>query len=305
MGVPLFILTVEGMFMKMKMKIKVITDSTADISPALLEKYDITAAPLDVIMDGVPHLATEVTNEAFYAHLADCLRCGRRLPTTSQVTPYRFEELLRPYAGAEDTFVIVAPIAKEMSNTYFSAKSAIDTLGMKNAYLLDTHITTFGLGALVLEIAKLAENTSLSLEEFIARAEDLNRRVWIYVSIGDLRCLRAGGRLTAASMALGSLLRVKPIVCIDKKVDVCAKVLGQAKAAKTIAERVAAERDPALPLTFGDTISPEITEPYKTKYAELLSVTGEEACLTMGPVVGTHAGPSCGGIAFFKKPELV
>lgn len=283
------------------MKIKIITDSTADLPREVVQQYDITVASLDVIMDGQPRRAVDVTEDEFYGHLNQCLVEGKPLPTTSQVTMVGFEDVLRPFANAADTFVLVLTIAKEISNTYNSAAKAIESLGMKNVYLFDTYVTTFGLGALVVEIAKLAQNTSMTVDELIRAGEDLNSRVWTYISIGDLRCLRAGGRLSAAAMALGSMLRLKPIVYIDKKVEIAAKTIGQGKANKWIADRVFADRDTSLPLYLGSAKAPELVEKLKTQYGELLGIKGDEIISSMGPVVGTHAGPGCVGVAFFKK----
>ena len=283
------------------MKIKIITDSTAEISPDLAAKYDITVASLEVIMDGVARKAVDVPHEEFYAHLNDCLKNKKPLPTTSQVTTYGFEQVLAPYANKEDTFVAVLTIAKEMSSTYRSAQMAIENLGMKNVHLFDTYIVTYGLGHLVLEVAKLAQQEGMSVERFVEEAEDLNSRIWMYMSIGDLRCLRAGGRLSASSMALGALMHVKPVAYIEKKVEVCAKVMGQGKANKLMVERVVAERDETLPICFGNAQANDIVEKYKSQSADVLKLTGDEVNLSMGPVVGTHSGPGCAGIAFFKK----
>lgn len=283
------------------MKFKIITDSTADINPEILEKYDITVASLDVIMDGKPHRAVDVPNEVFYAHLNDCLTNGKKLPSTSQVTPFAFEKVLEPYANLEDTFVLVLTIGKEMSNTYYSAQKAIENLEMKNVHLFDTYIVTFGLGALVTEIAKICETPGITVEEVIERGEDLNSRVWMYFAIDDLRCLRAGGRLSEESMKQGMMARLKPIAYICKKVEICGKAMGQGMATKWIAERVVAERDPEMPLYFGQAMVNEPIERYKSQYGEQLALTGEELNYTMGPIVATHTGAGCAGIAFFKK----
>ena len=283
------------------MNFKIITDSTADISPEILAKYDITVASLDVIMDGVPHKAVDVKNEDFYAHLNDCLTNNKKMPSTSQVTPFGFEKVLAPYANRADTFVLVLTIGKEMSSTYYSAAKAIENLEMKNVHLFDTYIVTFGLGALVTEIAKLSQIPDIGAEELIERAEDLNSRIWMYFAIDDLRYLRAGGRLSEESMKQGMMARLKPIAYIEKKVEICAKAMGQGMATKWIAERVAAERDPDLPLYFGQAMANEPIERYKSQFAELLQLTGEEQNYTMGPIVATHTGAGCAGIAFFKK----
>ena len=283
------------------MKFKIITDSTADIPAHLLKKYDVSVASLEVIMGGTPRRACELSNEEFYAFLDDCLKQNKPLPTTSQASMGEFEALLAPYANLEDTFVAVLTIPKEMSSTYQSAARAIDALEMKNVHLFDTRVTSFALGAVVVELAKLLAERELTVEEMIAAGNDLNLRVQLALAIGDLRCLRAGGRLSTTSMALGSLLRINPIVCVDRKVDVCAKALGEGKAMKWIAEKAAAERDPAMPLYFGHTQSPELIEKYRARYGALLALNGEEESFAMGAVIGVHSGPGCAGIVYFAK----
>lgn len=283
------------------MNFKIITDSTADLNPEIIERYDITVASLDVIMDEVPHRAVDITNEEFYAHLASCLQNGTKLPSTSQVTPYGFEKILEPYANLEDTFVLVFTIGKQLSATYYSAQKAIENLEMKNVYLVDTDTGTFALGALVTEVAKLAGKEGVTTDELIKMTEDLNKHLCIYFAIDDLRCLRAGGRLSEEAMKQGMMARLKPIATIAGKVEICAKAMGQGMATKWIAERVASERDPKLPLYFGQAMANEPIERYKSQFAELLQLTGEEQNYTMGPIVGTHTGAGCAGIAFFKK----
>ena len=283
------------------MKFKIIADSTADISPEILAKYDITVASLDVIMDGKPHRAVDVPNEVFYEHLNACLTENKKLPSTSQVTPFAFEKILQPYANVEDTFVLVFTIGKELSNTYFSAQKAIENLEMTNVHLFDTETATFALGALATEVAKLCLVPGITVEEVIEKGTDLAGRVWMYFAIDDLRCLRAGGRLSEESMKQGMMARLKPIAFIHKKVEICGKAMGQSMATKWIAERVAAERDETLPLYFGQAMAQEPIDRYKSQYGELLQLTGEELNYTMGPIVATHTGAGCAGIAFFKK----
>ena len=283
------------------MKIKVITDSTADLPREITEKYDIDVVSLGVIMNGQAHRAVDVSEEEFYGHLNDCLKNRKALPTTSQATILDFEDALRPYANVEDTFVLVLTIAKEISNTHNSAAKAIESLEMKNVHLFDTYVTTFGLGLLVAEIAKLAQQPDMTVEEIVRQGEDLNSRIWLYVVIDDLRCLRAGGRLSAAAMALGSMLRLKPIVYVEKKVEVAAKALGQGKASKWVADHVVEERDFTLPMCFGSAQAQEQIEKLQGRYGAEMQLKGDEMVCAMGPVVGSHGGPGCYGLAFFKK----
>ncbi|MGN1235597.1 MAG: DegV family protein [Christensenellaceae bacterium] len=283
------------------MRFKIITDSTSDVTKEFAERYNIDVLPLQVIFDGEAYKATDITNEEFYARLNDALAKGQKLPTTSQITEEEFTEALAPHANTEDEFVCMLLISQEISGTYLSASKAIEALGMKNVYLPETRKVTFGLGIIVAEAAKLAMREDLTVEEFKSAVDDLIDRAVIYASIGDLRCLRAGGRLSAAAMALGMMLKLKPIIYIDGKVEMATKVISQGKATRWIVDKVASERDDAYPVYLGSSQAPEILNEFRTKFKDVLRLTGDEEEFPLGPVVGVHAGPGCAGIAFIRK----
>lgn len=285
------------------MRYKIITDSTADITPEFAKKYDIDVLPLDVIFEGTSYKSgIDITSSEFYIRLNDCLDNGKPLPTTSQVTQGAFEEALTPFVNKEDVFVCILLIGKDISGTYQSAERAIEALGMTNYYMPNSRNVTFSLGAVVAEVAKISK-TDISVEDFKATVDDYIDRVWIYASIGDLRCLRAGGRLSAVSMLLGTMLRLKPIIYIRDKVEVCAKVISQGKATRWIIDKVVEERDESMPIYFGSSEAEDILNDFRTRFKDQLKLTGEEEEFPLGPVVGVHAGPGCAGIAFFRKKK--
>lgn len=283
------------------MKYKIVTDSTSDITKEFAEKYNISVLPLQVIFDGQAYKAgVDITNEEFYVRLRECLTEGKPLPTTSQVTEEEFKDELSQYANKEDVTVVMLLIANEISGTYSSASRAVKALDMKNILMPDSHQVTFSLGAIVAEAAKFAQ-TEPTVEEMEAKLADLIDRVQIYASIGDLRCLRAGGRLSAFAMTLGTMLKLKPIIDIQDRVNVVAKVISQGKATRWIVDKVAEERDPSIPAYFGSSEARQILDEFRTKYKDAMMLTGDEEEFPLGPVVGVHAGPGCAGIAFFKK----
>ncbi|MBO5525863.1 MAG: DegV family protein [Clostridia bacterium] len=283
------------------MKYKIITDSTSDVTKEFAEKYDVSILPLQVIFEGTAYKAgVDITTEDFYVRLRECLAEGKALPTTSQISEEEFKDEFELYANKPDVTVIVLLIAKEMSGTYSSALRAVKELGMTNVIIPDSRQVTFSLGAIVAEAAKFAQ-TEPTVEEMTAKIDDLIDRVQIYASIGDLRCLRAGGRLSALAMTLGTMLKLKPIIEIRDKVDVVAKVISQGKATRWIVDKVAEERDDTLPIYFGSSEAPQILDEFRTKFKDVLRLSGDEEEFPLGPVVGVHAGPGCAGIAFFKK----
>ena len=276
------------------MAVRIITDSTSDITPELQKEYGIEIVPLIVrfgqeeFVDGVT-----LTNEQFYKRL----RNSDTLPTTAQVTPERFVKVFSE--GSPEDEIIGIFISSDMSGTYQSAVIAKQMLERDNIHLIDSRYVTFALGVLVIEAARLRDAGSPALE-IKTQVETLIGRMRFYAVVDTLKYLRMGGRLSSSSALLGTMLRIKPIItCGSGLVDVVEKKQGRKAALEAIAEKVRREHpDPMHLVVFGDSVAPDLTGMLK----ELL--VGEydpknSRTMALGSVVGTHAGPGCAGIAYF------
>lgn len=146
------------------MKVKFITDSSADLPKEVVKDLDITVLPIElsfgseIFLDNVT-----ITNEEFYEKLRKC----RELPKTSQINQFVFEDAFRPYKGT-DTLVVAIIISSEMSATIEAARRAQQELAMDNLLVVDSQLVTFGLGAYVVEAAKLAKEAQ-SKEELLEK----------------------------------------------------------------------------------------------------------------------------------------
>lgn len=279
------------------MKVKFITDSSADLPKEVVKDLDITVLPIElsfgseIFLDNVT-----ITNEEFYEKLRKC----RELPKTSQINQFVFEDAFRPYKGT-DTLVVAIIISSEMSATIEAARRAQQELAMDNLLVVDSQLVTFALGAYVVEAAKLAKEAQ-SKEELLEKLEALRSRVKLYAYVDDLKYLRYGGRLSAASMHIANFLRLHPVITIDKKVEVVSKQIGVAKCLRYMIEKVREEADLSYPLYFGNSDCPEKATDFEERL--LSEVKGSKAYKTMaqlGPTVGTHAGPGCIGVVFIAK----
>lgn len=202
-------------------------------------------------------------------------------------------------AGEE---IVVLPLAKELSGTYQSACIAKEQFPEAVIQVVDTRQVTFGLALLVRQAAALrdAGHTGPEIAEQIGR---LAARVRLYAVIDDLKYLRLGGRLSSAGAVLGTLLGIKPIISVQDGQVVCVhKVRGQKAGCAYVLERAGQEGiDPALPVCFGHSHLPGAAEELRDMAGSLLDGCGQIHCCSIGPVVGTHAGPGCAGFAFFVK----
>lgn len=280
------------------MNIKFITDSTADLPESVAEELDVTVLPLTVsfgeetFRDGI-----DISNEEFYARLRTC----RELPKTSQINQFAFEEAFAPYKGKGVTLVVPL-IGSQMSSTAESARAAAKSLAMEDdIVIIDSDLVTFALGVFVIEAVKVAK-TAENKADLVEKLNDLLPRVKLYAMVGDLKYLRYGGRLSAASMHIANMLRLHPIITVHKKVEVVSKQIGVAKCYRYIFERAKQEADLSYPVYFGNSDCPEEDRLFEERFlSEVKGAKSFGVPAQIGPTVGTHAGPGCVGVAFIAK----
>ena len=125
--------------------VKILTDSSCDLSPARCEELGVEMLPITVNFGGESFRAhLDISNEQFYEKLA----AASELPKTAQITPAFFQEKFQAYQEAGDDVVCLF-ISSQMSGTLQSAKVAKNLVGAENIYLPDTLNVTFALGLLV------------------------------------------------------------------------------------------------------------------------------------------------------------
>ncbi len=277
--------------------VRIITDSTSDISQKDAAALGITVVPLTVhfgeeaYKDGV-----DLPLEEFYKKLA----AAETLPTTSQVPPGEFVPLFQSFADAGDDVVGIF-ISSEMSGTCQSAEVARAQVGRDNVFVIDSRTTTFEL-ALLVRLAVRYRDSGLTAAEIDARIRALIGRARLYAVVDTLKYLKMSGRISTTTAFVGGLLGINPIIAItDGRVISIGKARGLKAGLKIIQEQMAASPpDPDFPVIFGHTNAPDAlrqTVDYLTK----------EFCLTdylesdIGTIVGTHVGPGAAGIAYIAK----
>lgn len=188
-------------------KIKIITDSTADLPKEIYEKYDIEVLPLlinfgeESYLDGV-----EInTNEVF-----ERIRNENILPTTAQVTPNRFVEIYKKYL-AEGYKIISIHMSSVMSGTYQSACIAKEMLESQDIIVVDSQNVTAALGILVLKAVKLIEK-GYNISEVEEKLNSIRNKVKLSVYFDSLEYLVRGGRISKTAGMVGGMLGIKLIL---------------------------------------------------------------------------------------------
>ena len=278
--------------------IRILTDSTSDLSPARAQALGVEVLPLSVhfgeetFRDGV-----DITNEGFYDRLAK----AETLPTTSQVPPETFLQTFQRIRGEGDQILGIF-LSGAMSGTCQSAMIARQIVGGEGIVIVDSRTVTFALGLLV-ETACILRDQGLSLEELTARMEELVGKVRLLAVVDTLKYLKMGGRISGAAAVVGGLLGICPIITIrDGLVASVGKGRGRKAGFQFIAKWLD-EKEPidgSLPVSFGHTNAPKALEECMAYFAE--RTAGQQVFPSdIGAVVGTHTGPGATGIAFYTK----
>lgn len=281
--------------------IRIVTDSTADLTPELVERYGIKVVPLEVLVEGKAYKdKIDISNDEYYK----LLQSAKELPTTSQPSPAAFAEAYRELAAEGADHIISIHISSELSGTYQSSVLAAGLVdGEVKVHNFDSRTATMGLGLIVLSAARLVEK-GLELNLILQRIEEIIQKTAIYFLLDSLDNLHKGGRIGKASHLFGSLLNIKPVLCLsDGVISAYEKVRGNKgnKALERLIEILAEkiEPDKKLYCTVGYCDNREIADYMVEKLKEKVQCD-EFIYLQIGSVVATHIGMGAVGLAFYQ-----
>ena len=280
------------------MSLKIVLDSTSDIVPELLGKFEIV--PLTVnfgeeeFIDGVT-----ITREEFYAkHIESDV-----IPTTSQASPEAFERVFKKLVENGDE-VLCITVASNLSGTYQSARIAAEEFPGK-VRVIDSKSVAIG-SAILAEFALSLLEKGLSAEEIEKELIKKREDIIIVALIDTLEYLKKGGRLSKTAAFAGSLLNIKPVVSVeDGEINVLGKARGSKQGNNFLIKEIekAGGVDFSMPLLLGYTgHDPYMLEKYKEDSRFIWEGRVEnlrETCI--GSVIGTHVGPGAIAVAFFRK----
>lgn len=276
--------------------VRIITDGTSDMSVQRGRELGVDVIPMRVFfgqecfLDGV-----DITREEFFARLAS----SQELPTTSQLSPDDFLGLFRKYTAQGDQVVGIF-VSTELSGTCQSACIAREMVEDGEIYIVDSRTVTFAMALLVEEAAHMRDQ-GLSAARIAAEVEKLAQRTRLLAVVDTLTYLKKGGRISAATAAVGGLLGIKPIVGVDSRGTV--EALGKARSMASGLDWIAGEikkapADPAHLAAYGHSNSPERVPVCMEALKDVLPQDKLAPIGSIGAVVGTHVGPGAVGVAY-------
>ena len=280
------------------MRYQITSDSTCDLSPEQLERYNIRLLPLYVSMDGrTLRDGVDVKPDDIYAHVS----AGGSLPQTAAVNLADYVRAFTELSEKND-FVIHVCISLDFSCCYQNAKLA--AADFDNVYVVDSRNLSTGHGLVVLEAERMARE-GMEPDDIVAALHDLTGRVEASFILDRLDYMKKGGRCSAVAMLGANLLKLRPCIQVkDGKMGVEKKYRGSFERCirDYITDRLAGRDDLDLRRVFitHSGVSPEIEALAEKTVRELQPF--EEVCITRaGCTVSSHCGPGTLGVLFIEK----
>jgi DegV family protein with EDD domain len=276
-------------------RIAILTDSTANLTPELVQKNHIHVIPLkilwkeEVLRDGV-----DITPDEFYTRLGK----ESASPTTSQATVAEFSQVFEKLAADYDA--IFAPlISSGVSGTVDSAVTAAKEFSKCPLEVYDTHQAAGGLALVALAAAQVAY-AGASLEMVSRAAHKVSESMHTYFKVDTLKYLHRGGRIGGAARFLGAALGIKPILYINQgRIDAFERVRTSKKALKRLIDIILEKSagKPSHVVVMHASALEEAKAAGEVLTRELNCVEFE--ILDLSPAIGAHVGPGTLGIAIY------
>lgn len=190
--------------------IKLVVDSTCNLSRDTLKKYDIRVAPISIQFANETYEEDiNIDRETFYRKIEEM----GIIPTTSQPTPAWFEKYYREFSELGHSILAIT-ITSKHSGTYDSAVLAKSMVPEARVEVFDTRNISFGTGFMVLEAARAIE-AGQDMQSILERLHLVRERTSLFLTPATLKYLQMSGRVGRLQFALGSMLDLKPIIAIE------------------------------------------------------------------------------------------
>ena len=276
------------------MSVRIITDSTADIRPALVEQIPFVSLNIrfgeEEYTDGVT-----MSRREFYEHL----EVAKELPATSQPSPELFAEAYEAALAAGEEVVLIT-ISSKLSGTFQSANIAAMDFD-EGIYVVDSENACIGAGVLA-EYAKQLADSGMSGKEIADKLNAEKKNLRLFATLDTLEYLVRGGRLSKVAGIAGGLLNIKPVITIkDGSIEVVGKARGTKQGNTMMLKEIEkCGMDLTKPVLAGYTgLTDDLLQKFLADSGEKLGVQPDSTIIS--GTIGTHVGPGAYAFAFFKK----
>jgi DegV family protein with EDD domain len=284
-------------------RVAIVMDTTGYLPADIVESHGIHLVSLYVNWEDMSEREADMANfDDFYRRL----RSADRLPTTSQPSIGDFLAVYEPLVD-QGVEVVSVHISGGISGTVESARQAKEQLaerkGVDRVTVIDSERGAGGLGLITLAGAKVARAGG-SLEEVVQRIETTRADLKMWFAVDTLEYLRRGGRIGAASAWLGSALKIKPILTLDREITPIERVRTGAKAVRRLIDYAEQRHaDGADGWVVQHIQAPEEAQRLIDATRDIMGCDPVFVS-EVGPVIGAHVGPGLLGVGGVPLRDL-
>ena len=277
----------------------IVTDSSADLPASLVQELGVEVLPLSFTVQGKTYHnypdGREMDLNAFYRMLRE-----GEMATTSAFNVAEYTAMLEPLLQAGKDVLVLA-FSSGLSTTYQSSVIAVNELSEqypdRKIYTVDTLCASMGQGLLVW-LAVQEKRKGASIEAVRDWVEENKLRLCHWFTVDDLHFLKRGGRISAATAVVGTMLSIKPVLHVDDEGHLISMGKARGRGASLTAlvdhmEQTATDVDTVF-ISHGDCLADaeKVAADVRKRFG-----TRDVVINTIGPVIGAHAGP--GTVALF------
>ena len=279
------------------------TDTSADVSKEFLRNNELFFVPMNYTLGEEERVCRGMEDEDLLKKFYVGQRAGD-LTHTSQITPQQYIDTFEKHLACGES-VIYLSLSSGLTKTFDSVRIAKMDMDEKypdaKIYPVDTLSATGGMGLLA-ELAVNNKKSGMSAAENAANLEEMSHKVCHIFMVEDLMYLKRGGRISAATAVVGTVMNIKPILVIDQegKLITVAKKRGEKLALRELMTRYLDSRDTRYGknayITHADAGErPAILEEMLKRHDPSVSYTE----MFLSPIIGAHTGPGMTAIIFF------
>ncbi|TFE28606.1 DegV family protein [Cohnella luojiensis] len=276
-------------------KIKIVTDSTIDLSDEIIRQYGIEVVPLSISIDNKSYLdRVDISPAEFISKMQQ----SKELPKSSQPPAGAFLEVY-DRLGNDGSEVLSIHMTGEMSGTVRSAQMAAEMTDTR-VTVVDSRYITKALGFQVLEAASMAEQGK-SIAEILVRLDEIRLQTRLFVVVDTLDNLVKGGRIGKGKAWIGSLLKIKIIASLEGgEYTPIAKVRSRAHVVEFLAKQFAEDVKGKAIKGVGLIHAAGYELASKLKEA-IIDITGYDkiSIEDTTPVISTHTGVGAIGLTYY------
>lgn len=279
--------------------IKLVTDSTCDLSKELISTHDISVVPLFVnfgeesFLDGVT-----LTTSTMY----EMVERRGILPKTAAASPGMFVEVFEEYLN-QGYDILYLGIGSKFSATYQSAKVAKETIQSSRVFLMDSQNLSSGSGLLLLKAAKMRQ-MGQDIETIVRELQFMIPKIRTQFVISTMEYLHKGGRCSSIAALFGTLLKIKPIIkVVNGAMEVGKKPRGPIQiAVNVLMEEAIIQKDSIDPdfLMITHSVADEAAQYASIQLHQELQVDSIYET-SAGCVISSHCGQGCIGVIYLLK----